>query len=160
MVVKSPDADLSALQTLAIHPGKWTSYDDYHNAVIGQMVTWLKQIDDPEQLRTLFWECHSASRTAPRAPQEMLQRIDPHAESGNLILYRLADMHTPDAAKVLVDLWSDSKAGWDGGRAEMAGDAVVICGKAALPFLRDKKDSGRNTARLIELIESGANTGL
>ena len=69
-------------------------------------------------------------------------------------------MHTPESAKVLVDLWSDPKAGWDGGSAEMAGDAVVKCGEPALSFLKNKKDSGGNTARLIKLIETGVKTGL
>ncbi len=118
------------------------------------MCDWLKQISNPEELRTLFWKCKSVWHAKPEVSQDKLTWIQTYAESMSLILYGLAEIQTSDAAKVLVDLWCDPKAGC--GRHDAY--AFIKCGKVALPFLREKKDSGVDTTRLIHLIESGATT--
>jgi hypothetical protein len=155
-VVSNPQTYLSALKTLELNRDKYKTYQEYYDAVQGHMTDWLNQIDNPEQLRTLFWSCHSVWQAKPEVPQSQLQWIDPYWESKNLILYRLAEVQTPEAAKVLVELWCDPKAGWDAAPGEMAADAVVKCGKSALPYL--KKINSRNANELIELIESGSKT--
>lgn len=157
-VVSDSETYLAALQTLELDLHKYQSYQLYCSAISTRMRDWLKQISDPEELRTLFWECVTAWRTGPEVPQSRLQWISPHYESSNDILYRLAEIQTPEAAKVLVDLWGDPKAGWDAGPALCADDAVVRCGKMALPFLKKTK-SGKK-GRVIKLIESGATSGL
>ncbi len=158
-VVSNAESYLATLQTLELNPKRYKSYQRYCVVIDGQMCDWLKQISHPEELRTLFWKCKSVWRAKPEVSQDKLQWIDPHYASLNLILYRLAEIQTSDAAKVLVDLRCDPKGEWDGHYSEAAGDAVVKCGKVALPFLREKKDSGVDTTRLIQLIESGATTG-
>ena len=52
----------------------------------------------------------------------------------------------------------DPAAGWDAHAAESAGDAVVRCGKPALPFLKARRKE-RGVAGLIRLIEEGAKGG-
>lgn len=158
-VVSNAESYLAALQTLELDPKRHESYQRYHAVIDGQMCDWLKQISNPEELRTLFWKCKSVWQAKPEGSQDKLSWIDPHAVSMSFILYHLAEIQTSDAAKVLVDLWCGPKAEWDGHGAEMAGDAVVQCGKVALTFLRERKDPEADTARLIHLIESGATTG-
>ena len=157
-VATNADTYLSELQTLDLDYHKYESYQQYYNIVCGRMADWLNRINDPEEFRILFWKCHSAWKAKPAVAQDQLQWIDPHAESKNLILYRLADIRTSDAARVVVDLCYDPKAGWDGDCGLAAEDAVVKCGKVALPFLREKNEAGRDAHRLIRLIESGGTT--
>jgi hypothetical protein len=165
-------AYLAALETLELDPHRYESYERYYSVVCGKMSDWLTRFDDPYALRTLFWTGYAIGHANLNLDnsQDKLQWIEPHFESLNLILYRLAEIRTSDAARVLVALWSDPKAGWDAGSAEAACDAVVKCGKPTLPFLRQKeielhqKKRGAPPAsiacRLMKLIESGATTGL
>src|SRR5208282_1150292 len=124
-----------ALATLELDPAKYSSYEKYCSSVVTQMDGWLKPIDDPQALREIFWKCHALGKGLTETPQDKIQWIEPHSESLYLIMYRLSEIKTPEAAAVLVELYWDPKAGWDGGAGEAASDAVVRCGKAALPFL-------------------------
>ncbi len=89
--VFTPDDYLAALETLELDQSKYESYQKYYDSVNDRMETWLKQIEDPEQLRVLFWKCNSVCQSEPESPQYKLQWIGPHFESKNLIMYRLAE---------------------------------------------------------------------
>ncbi len=157
--VQSADDYLAAIATLELDPQEYKSYQDYWSLVNERMRTWLGVVNAPEDLERLFWACQKRSDAEPE-DQGRLQWVNPYYESRNLILYRLADIGTPEAARILVDLRFAPEAGWDGGASLLAGDAVVICGRVALPFLREKLRSGENASRLIELIEAGVKTGI
>ena len=147
------------LRQLNLDPNKYRSYQDYHNSVSGKMQKWLSGIVSPERLRKLFWDCHTAWKSQPAGSQDRLQWIDPYSDSLNLIMYRLAEIRTEESTRILIDLYCDPKAGWDAGAALGASDAVVKCGTNCLPFLKNKEKTRPDVARLIKLIESGANTG-
>ncbi len=151
---------LIKLEMLELDPKQHTSYQAYHTNTANQISRHLKTIEGSEELREAFWLCHSKHRSAPPTPQDRLQWIDPYAEALNLILYELAERQDPSDAAVLVDLYLDPAAGWDAGASLLAGDAVVKCGKTALPYLRQKKGGQRDVAGLIQLIEAGASSGL
>ncbi len=159
IIIETSDDYLSALSTLEVDPNEYESYGEYDSAVMDQMDSWLRHLDDPKELKALFYKCLLESKDQSETPQEQLQWINPYFESRNLVMYRLAAMKTPDAAEVLVDLYCDPTAGWDAHASEMAGDAVVKCGRPALPFLKKRAASGTHIPWLIHLIESGAETG-
>ena len=162
---------LSALSTLELDPRAYDSYQTYYSSVTGRMGSWLSQLEQPEELRGLFYACHSiASARQGRwqwlplydrmVTQRRLQWIDPHFDSRELILYRLAEIKTPAAAEVLVDLYCDREVGYDAGFSLTADDAVVQCGRLALPFLKAKQGGPhRDVSRVMALVESGATTG-
>lgn len=149
---------LVAVDTLDLDLGHYPSWQEYCDTVYGRMGALLDEIDDPEELRKLFWKCHRIAEESGPTSQDRLQWIDVHAETPNLVMYRLAEIGTEGAAEVLVDLYVAPDAGWDAHSAEMADDAVVRCGKPALPFL-ELHAGERGVARLIRLIREGAKSG-
>jgi hypothetical protein len=156
-IVLQPDDYLNKLKTLQLDPTKYTSYKNYCASIDKKMIDWLNQIDSPTQLEKLFWSCHKINKTTPES-QDQLQWIQPFSESKNLILYRLANIKTPESAKILVDLWTNPTAGWDASAGERATDAVVQLGKLTLPYLKKKKRDKKRISDVITLIESGAKT--
>ena len=156
----SADDLLHQLAALDLDPQNYASYQAYDREITGQISRSLKTLAKPSDLRETFWLCHSKSRSMPLTPQDRLQWINPYDEALNLILYELADRKDPACAAILVDLYLDPAVGWDAGASLMAGDAVVKCGKPALPFLRERQGEKPGVGRLIQLIEDGATTGL
>ena len=151
---------LSDVKTIELDPSKYSSYEEYHSVVSCAMNKSLSQIDKPEDLQIAFWTCYNIWISDVEPTQDQLQWIDPYRESMVLIMYRLSDLQTVEAAEILVEMYCDPMAGWDAGSALMAGDAIVKCASYALPFLEKNRSLGLDVERLIKLIESGAKTGL
>lgn len=102
---------------------------------------------DENKLQLLFYECLHKTKLNNITTSN-------YYESLNMILYRLSQLKTDAATKILVSLYSDITVGWDAGPSILASDAVVKCGKLALPYLDSKK---AKDARLIKLINDGIN---
>jgi hypothetical protein len=82
------------------------------------------------------------------------------AKTGYLIRYRLAVVGTAEAAESLVALFADPTFGYDGESSLNMGDALCVCGPAALPFLRrivngPRADRAREIEGFIERGERG-----
>jgi len=159
VTVTSTEDYFSVIRTLELDPDLYGSHQRYYDSVHGRIKSWLNQIAEPERLRTLFCQCHVKWKAQPEAPQEKLSWICPYSMSLNLILYRLAEIKSETAAKTLVALFCDGPV-VSGGHA--ACDAVVKCGRATLPFLRERRkpdtDDTDIITWLIKRIESGATT--
>ena len=156
--MRGVDDYVSALATLELDPNRFASYQEYYRSTETQMASWLRQFDDPEELKAIFYACQAEWLAGLDVPGDDWDRIDPYGESKNLVLYRLAEIRTPEAAEVLVDLYCDPNAQWDAAPGEMACDAVLQCGRRALQFLREKQDPEGDIAHLIQLIEAGVTT--
>ena len=154
IVVSSGKDYLAALSTLELDPDKY-EWKEYHQVVFDRMDSWLESIHDSNELKTLFYQCQAKWKSQPEVPQDRLQWIDPSHESRNLIMYRLAGLKTPEAAKVMVDIYCDKTVGWDAHPSEMAADAIAGRSEFTLPILKEKQKSGADVAWLIKLLESG-----
>ena len=75
------------------------------------------------------------------------------------MMYRLAEINSEESARILVELWANENAGWDGGAALGAADAIVRCGVKAIPYLERRPESHQQK-RLLHLIRSGTETAL
>lgn len=73
-------------------------------------------------------------------------------------LYRLAELE--NGATHLVMLLEDEALSWDAGHSLVLSDALVRCGKAALPKLRTVTRRKHLADRCIELINRGAKTAI
>ena len=101
-------------------------------------------------LKLLFYECLQHDLGIYRAYS--------YHDGMNAIMYRLAGIGTDEAAKTMVDLYADRSVGWDGGFSLQAEDAIVRCGKPALPYL--EKCNKHSMQRIIHLIKAGTLTAI
>lgn len=155
-----PESVKSALHSIGgvdVQLDHYPSYAEYDKSVYGQLKVIVEKVPSATELKMLFVECHRLWKMAPEAPQEHLQWVDSYCESRNAIIYRLGEMKSEEAAKVLVELFADDTFGWDGGFSLDVCNAITRCGKLALPHLA-KLDSGERKERvqqLMSLIEKG-----
>lgn len=155
----TPDAYFGAIAALNLNSELYGDSLTYHQTINRFLFAKLQRIHSPCDLRTIFHQCVKvwhATRLESQ-PQEQMQWLDPYYETLVCIVYRLSRIGSDEAAKVLVELYRDDSVGWDAGFSLCGADAIVKCGKAALPHLEKKKDLHR-LERLIFLIRSGAST--
>ena len=145
---------LVALSTLELDPDKHNQRE-YYQTVVGKMKSWLEPIQDPNELKMLFYQVYEKWRSQPETSQDRLTWIDPFHESRNLIMYRLGDLKTPEAARIMVEIFCDTTVQWGAHPREMAADAILRCGKPALPFLKQNEKNNSDAATLVKWIESG-----
>lgn len=154
VAISSPDDYLAALAKLELNPDKYDR-EKYYQIVIDKMDSWLKPIRQPKDLKELFYQCHAQWRSQLQPPQDRLTWIDPYFETLALIMYRLSDLRTDEAARTMVDLYCDKTIGWDAHFSEMGADAMARCSELTLPVLKERQKSGADVAWLIRLLESG-----
>jgi hypothetical protein len=152
--ISSPEDYVTALGTLDLDPAHYTG-DRYYESLVMTMTGHLAQLERPEDLRTAFYRCLEVGRAQPEPSQDRLTWVNPYLESMNLIMYRLAEMRSAEAARVLVDLYCDPQAGWDAHAAERAADAVARCSELTLPLLKDKQAAGADVGWLVDRLEAG-----
>ncbi|GAA5497416.1 hypothetical protein Rhal01_03612 [Rubritalea halochordaticola] len=73
-------------------------------------------------------------------------------------IYKLATFD--DGAAYLVKLMEDKNMDWDAGHSLVLQDAIVRCGKDALPHLQKVRNHPDLAERCIEMINQGAKTAL
>jgi len=161
VTVISVEHALQRIENVDVDLGHYPSYSEYHHRVYRQEDDVVRQISSVSELKTLFLECNQRWKSAPEMPQERLQWVDPHCEAQNAILFRLADINSGEATKVLIDLYADETLGWDGEFSLNAGNAISRCGSKALPHLAKLQLGARKGAiqRIMSCIEKGERYG-
>lgn len=157
----APESVRLTLQTIAsvdVNMDHYPSYSEYHEQVYGKIKAVIRPLSSVSELNTLFLECHRRWRTAPELPQEKLQWIDPNSQACDAVLFRLAELDSEDATKVLVDLYANNAFHWDGEFSLRASHAISRCGTRAIPYLAKANFGDRSThiQTIIQHIEKGA----
>lgn len=155
----TPEAYLASISQLNTDPEAYGDYQLYYSTLNLFLWAKLNRIHAPRDLKTVFYRCVKvwhATRLEPK-PQEQLTWLDPHFETLESVMYRLSEIGSDEAARVMVELYCDDSVGWDAGFSLEGADAIVKCGKAALPHLEQRNDPER-LARLIALIRAGEKT--
>lgn len=120
-----------------------------------------QKISDPRTLELIFWKnVFDPQEVANREGKIGFQNPVSPSRVRVTIMYRLAELKTEEAARVLIDLRFNKKARWDAGSSFFASRAVLQSGKLALPYLEEvETNSGgylkREATRLIDLIRKG-----
>ena len=100
-----------------------------------QMATVLAGITDVAVLRDVFDRCVPITRQWQARPG-----VNPYWQAEMAVLFRLAELRTDAAAKVLVGLLSDEGLRWEGEAATNIGTAITRCGQPCLPYLDELSD--------------------
>ena len=100
-----------------------------------QMATVLAGITDVAVLRDVFYRCVPITRQWQARPG-----VNPYFQAEMAVLFRLAELRTDAAAKVLVGLLSDEGLRWEGEAATNLGTAITRCGQPCLPYLDELSD--------------------
>ena len=147
---------LRHIETVDLNMGHYPSYAEYQDRVHQQIKAAVYRVSSAAELNALFIECHHRWRTAPEAPQDRIQWIEPHAEACDVIVSRLADLKSEDATRTLVELYGNPTFGWDGIFSLDAAYAISRCGPRAIPYLKKTDFSDKEMAQeLIHCIQKG-----
>lgn len=122
-----------------------------------QMAKILAGITDVAVLREVFYRCVPITRQWQARPG-----VNPYWQAEMAVLFRLAELRTDAAAKVLVGLLSDGDLRWEGEAATNIGTAITRCGPPCLPYLdglADDHAQKKLANRSAALIRSGGMMG-
>jgi len=155
----TPDAYVAAISAVNIDPEPYGDKQTYRSTLERFVMAKLRRIHSPRDLKTVFYRCLALMRATPEAPQEQLTWMDLNYETLESVMHRLSKIGSDEAAQVMVELYCDKTVGWDAGFSLCGADAIVKCGKAALPYLERNKDR-EDIKWLIALIRSGAREAL
>ncbi len=150
--------ELQRLERVDVNPDHYPSYSDYHVRVYRQVQGIVGRVSSASDLKTLFLECTRLLKARPDSPQERLIWIDAHDEAKKAIVFRLAELDSEEATKVLIDMFTDDSLGFDGESALNACNAISRCGQRALPHLAKINSEAHYWAviqQVIKCIERG-----
>jgi hypothetical protein len=148
---------LQDIQRVDVDPDHYPSYPDYHARVYQQTQDIVRHVASAAELKSLFVECTRRWRAAPDRPQEQLKWIDPYCTVRDAILFRLAELDSEEATKILVDLYSNDTLSWGGESGLNGGNAISRCGRRALSHLKSTDFGARKAVvrQIVACIEKG-----
>ena len=85
-----------------------------------------------------------------------IQWVNPYFECQMLIVLRLSELKSEEAARTMVNLYLDRRVCWDAHRGETGAEAILGCREFSVPVLKEKMKAGVDVRWLMELAESGA----
>lgn len=137
----------------------------YNSEIYDNSKPIVQEQEDPLVLKQLVYQARERLKQAhdrldvmKSAEYDLYGAIESHA------LFTLAEMRTDSSAEILVDLLVDPSLSWDASRGLDIGNAITICGKLTLPYLKGKcnpkEKRYHSIKQLIELVERGEQMGI
>lgn len=155
----TPDAYVASIAKVNLDPDAYFDYQTYHDALWRVVSGRVERVSTVKELKTVFYLCHTLYKKRPETSQDQLKWVCIYHLSLSAVMSRLSDLKTPEAVHLMVELYCDKNVRWDGGFALEGVEAILQCGKLALPCLEARRDR-RNVEEIIGLIKKGVRTTL
>jgi len=132
------------------------TYSQHYREVYAELREIVGEIASPQELKELFYECCKAKNDWER-PDEWISSINPYWEATNAIIFRLPELKSDEATKVLIELFMDEDIGWDGEWSLNICNAISRCGERAIPYLSEIRSErwGSTPATIADCIRKG-----
>ena len=139
------------------YPLQGETYQGYRDRIHQTVSIPLQKTDSPNLLKSYFYECEKVKNETGYAGIKLEEGFPLLLyQTQENILFRLAEIKTEAAAKVLVDIYADDEFHFDAGYALSLGEAMVQCGEIIVPLLEEKKSLRPViSGRVLECIQKG-----